>query len=189
MVVQLLSGDILLEIHDLHCHLLHGDLLQLLGEGRLGVHILRCDGLVARLFDSLLVRCAVFLRQRDVVGTIVLLGGSDDIGLRHLFDTLHLVEHVLPRLALREDHHQYLGTTVNRLQLLLSLHHQLALQGFELLVAEVAVHDLLQLFHDTLLSGLHLTQQFGYDDDTCTGGIVEAHAFGTSHHQLMLVHQ
>ena len=164
MIAELLSCYILLEVNGANGHLLDGHLLQLLGEVRFGIHILRRDRLVVWLLDSFLIRCAVFLRQCNVIGVIILLGSSNDIGLGDILDAFDLVKHILPGLPLRIDHHQQLGTFIDSLQLLLGFHHQLALDGLQLLIAEVAIHDVLHLFLDALLSRLHLTKQLGNQD-------------------------
>ena len=112
---------VVLKVHGLYIGLLHGNLLELPGEGRLGVQVLGRDRLVAGLLHGLLVGRAVFLRDGDVVGAVVLLGGRHDIGLRQPADAVDAVEHVLPLLALGEDHHQLLGALADGLELLLGL--------------------------------------------------------------------
>ena len=46
-------------------------------------------------------------------------------------------------------------------------------EGFHLLLAEMTVHYQLNLFQYTRLSGLHLSEKIGDDDDGCAGGIVK----------------
>ena len=156
MVVQLLCRDVFLEINGTDGGFLDGNLFQLLGESRLGIHILRRDGLIARLFQCLFVRCAILLAQGNIVSAIVFLCCGDDIFLCDLLDVFNLIEHLLPRVAFREDINHQFRTTANGFQIAFIFHHHLLFQGFHLLCAEVSVHHLLHLFHDTCLSRLHL---------------------------------
>ena len=187
MLTELLRRHVAFEVDGADGRLSDGQLLQLLCEGRLCIDILRRDGPVAGLFQRLLVGCTVLLRQTDVVGVIVLLGSSHDISLRQTADALNLVEHILPRMAVGEGLNQFLRALANGLELLLGFHHHLALQVLHLLIAEMAVHDLLQLFHDVVLGGLHLVEQIGNDGDGGAGSVVEAGTHGEGHHQLVLV--
>ena len=189
MLTELLGGHVFLEVHGADGALLHGYLLQLPGEGRLRICVLWRDGLVAGLLQRFLVRRAVLLRQRDVVGAVVLLGGSHHVGFRQALDTFYLVEHILPGAAFREGHHQLLRTSVDGLYFPFCLHHHLALQRFYLLVAEVAVHHLLYLFHHAAFCRFHLTQQVGNDGDASACRIVETDTHGGSHHEFVLVGQ
>ena len=156
MTVELTGCHIVLEIDCADGGILDGYLLQLSGKVRLGIHILRTDGLVTRLLQCLLVGCAVLLRQRDMVGSVVFPGGSNDVCLCHPLDAFHLVEDILPCLTFRKSLYQQLRPLVDGFQFLLGTDEHLLFQGLQLLVAEVAVHDLLYLFQGTSFGGLHL---------------------------------
>ena len=103
MVVKLLGVSCRLQVDGAYIHLIYRYFLQLAGKVRLSIGILWRNGLVARLFQRLLIRCAVLLYQRYVVGAIVLLGSSYYIGLSQTFNALNLIECILPGLTFREQ--------------------------------------------------------------------------------------
>ena len=178
MIAKLLSIYILLQVDSTYLYLIHRYLLQLKGKSRLGIHILWRYGLVARLFQSLLIRCAVLLYQSYVVGAVVLLGGSHHIGLGKALNTFNLIERILPGLAFREQIYQLLRTAADSLQILLGTHHHLLFQSLKLCIAKVAVHHLLNLLHHTCLGCFHLSKKFWNDEHSSTSGIVETYVHG-----------